>query len=608
MFRSQVPLLARHFFWRFLDNDLVSPDTDVRETGALLLAFLAVPSLLGTGLLLFMYANPYVTPYQRLVMALPDKFGYICWSMLVMALVTIIDWDALSLDARDYAILGPLPIPSGTLLAGKLLALGLFVTAIVVAVNLVPTVFYPMVYLSSTAARMSLPLGVWMVLAHGVSTVGAAVFAFLSVVALRSLLLFVLGPRLFRRVSLPVQFLAVLGLVITFFSLSSSSLRTGGRGLFWSPPMWFLGLYEAISSRMLPGMPSDTVLYDVIGARMLPGMGRDRGLLRALVDREHEAQATYAGFAPVLHQLAPMALVALAAIALVAFALYFAGHFRHASQMRQAAASQPAMGGKFRRTLEGVARRAIVRDPLAQASFFFTWQTLARSARHKLFLAGYIAGAALVIYTLAAPLVVRHATWVLHTPSVTVLSLQFVLSFFVLVGLRSVFAIPAELRANWVFRLTAGGDVARYLSGVRRMLTVLVVVPMFLGLVPVHAHLYGVPTALLHASFGILWTLVLVEFLLLGFEKLPFTCSHVSGKGGVRVFWPAYFFGFVMYSFVFAAFEAGALRNGPKAVVLLVVLLAILGGLIAYRRRVLSRRTTFVFDEISDATPVTLDL
>jgi hypothetical protein len=441
-----------------------------------------------------------------------------------------------------------------------------------------------------------------------VATAAAAVFAFLAVVALRSLLLFALGPRLFRRVSLPVQFLAVLCLVVSFFSVSSSSLRTGGKALWWSPPMWFLGLYEAISSRTIPGMPSDTVLYDVIAARMLPGMPSDRGLLKALVDREHEAQATYASFEPVFRQLAPMALIALAAIALVAFALYFAGHFRHASQMRQPATSQPAMGGRFRRALEGVARKTIVRDPLAQASFFFTSQTLARSARHKLFLAGYVAGGAVMIYTLVAPLVVRHATWVLRTPSATVLSLQSVLAFFVLVGLRSVFAIPAELRANWVFRLTAGGDVGRYLSGVRRMVTVLVVVPMFLLLVPVHAHFYGTPTALLHAAYGMLWAVVLVEVLLLGFEKLPFTCSHVSGKGDVKVFWPAYFIGFVMYAFAFAAFEARALRSRTSAVVLLVALLAALGGLAAHRRRVLSRRTAFVFEELSDATPVRLDL
>ncbi len=608
MSRSQVPLLARHFLWRFLDNDVISPESDVHETGGLLLAFLAVPSLLGTGLLLFMYANPYVTPYQRLLMALPDKFGYICWSMLVMALVTIVDWDALSLDARDYAILGPLPIAARTLLAGKLLALGLFVSAIVVAVNLVPTVFFPLVYLSSTAAHISLPLGIWMVLAHAAACVGAAVFAFLVIVALRSVLMLVLGLRLFRRISIGVQFCGVLVLVIGFFSVSSSSLRTGGAAVYWSPPMWFLGLYEVIAARMIPGMPPETVLHDVIAVRMLPGMPADRGLLKSLVDREHEAQATYAALEPVFRELAPIAVIALAATAVLAFAAYFAGHLRHASEMRQAAVSQPAIGGRVRRGLERTASVTIVRDPLAQASFFFTCQTLARSARHKLFLAGYLAAAVLMIYMLLAPFVVREATWMLHRPSVPVLSLQFIVSFFLLVGLRAVFAIPAELRANWVFRLTAGGAVERYLSGVRRMLVVFVVVPLFAAAMPIYTCAYGIRAALLHAGFGVLWTLVLLEVLLVGFEKLPFTCSHVSGKGDLKVFWPVYFFAFVAYAFIFTAFERNALGDVVDALVLFLVLGAAFAGLVVYRRRALARRTAFVFEELSDATPVRLDL
>jgi hypothetical protein len=606
--RSQVPLLAQHFFWRFLDNDLVSPDSDVHETGGLLLAFLAVPSLLGTALLLFMYANPFVTPYQRLLLSLPDKFGYIAWSMLVMALVTIVDWDALALDARDYAILGPLPIASRTLLAGKVAALALFVAAVVIAVNLVPTLFFPLVYLSSTAAHMSLPLAVWMVLGHAAACVGAAVFAFLAIVGLRSLLLLVLGPRVFRRVSLAVQFGGVIALVVGFFSVSSTTLQRGGAALYWSPPMWFLGLYEVIAARMIPGMPSERVLYDVIGARMLPGMPRDKGLLQSLADREHTAQASYAALEPIFRDLAFVALVALAVAALAAFVLYFAGHLRHVSQLRQAATSQPAIGGPVRRRLDRGARRVLVRDPLSQATFFFTWQTLARSARHKLFLAGYIAAAALLIYTMVAPLIARHATWLLRRPSVPILSLQFVLSFFVLVGLRAVFAIPAELRANWIFRLTAGGDVARYLSGVRRMLGVCVVVPMFALMIPVYWWLYGPRVALWNAGFATIWSLVLVEVLLLGFEKLPFTCSHVSGKGNLKVFWPGYLFAFVIYVFLFASFEAGAMRTSTNAVALLVVLVAGLAGLTAYRRRKLCERTTFIFEELSDATPVRLDL
>ncbi len=589
----QVPLLARHFLWRFLDNDLISPDSDVHETGALLMAFLAVPTLLGTGLLLLKYASPWVTPYERLVLALPDKFGYIAWSMLVMALVTVVDWDALSLDARDYAILGPLPIASFTLLAGKLVALVLFVSAVVIAVNAIPTVFFPLVYMSSTAARVSLPVGIWMMLwmalGHAVSCVAASVFAFLAIVALRSVLVFGLGPRVFRRVSLPIQFVAVLALVIGFLN-SYSLVRAGGSSLYLSPPAWFLGLYEVIAGHMIPGMPPDTAL------------------LKWQVSREHQAREAYAALQPVFPGLAAMALLAVAGVALVALAFYFAAHFRHASGLRQPATTEPFTRLHVRRRLESVARRVVVRDSLAQASFFFTRQTLARSSRHKLFMGGYVAAGVLFTYTTVAPLVVRPPAWIFLGPSAPLLSLQFVLSFFLLVGLRVVFTIPAELPANWVFRLTTGGEQARYLAGVRRLLAVVVTGPFFIALVPVHALLWGWRAALLHCGFGVLWALVLVDVLLLGLEKLPFTCSHVSGRGNLKVFWPVYLFAFALYVYAFAGIEAAALRTAGGSVRLAVFLLALLGGLAVYRGRLLSRRTGFVFDEVSDATPVTLGL
>ena len=168
--------------------------------------------------------------------------------------------------------------------------------------------------------------------------------------------------------------------------------------------------------------------------------------------------------------------------------------------------------------------------------------------------------------------------------------------------------IPAELRANWVFRLTTGGGVRRYLAGVRRMLGVCVVVPFFVAMTPVHTVLWGPRTALLHCVFGVLWALVLVEVLLLGLEKLPFTCSHVSGKGNLKVFWPIYLFAFVMYAYGFAAVEVSALRTTRGSATLIVVLLVVLAALAAYRSRLLSRRTGFVFDELPDAAPVTLGL
>jgi hypothetical protein len=583
---SQVRLLARHFLWRFLDNDLMSPDSDVHDSGTLFLVFLAVPSLIGTALLLFLYANPFVTPNALLLLALNDKYMYVAWSMLVMALVTLVSWDALSLDARDYAILGPLPIASRTLLAGKLVALLLFVSAVVFAVNVVPVILYPPVCLSSVSASLPLPRLPLLMFGHACACFGAAVFGFLAVVGLRSMLLLALGPRLFRGASLPVQFVTALALVIGLFPFSPPPLARDGLALWASPPAWFLGLYEAIA-----------------GPSMMRVTSRLEGWQLAA---ESQARQTYLGYVPVLQQLAQAAVVALVAAVVVASALYFAAHFRHARHLCQQATATPPARRRRGRAVAALVHRWVVPDPVARASFFFVLKTFMRSARHKLYVGGYVAAGVLLTYASVVPLVVRRPPGLFARPTLPFLSAQFVLSFFLLVGLRAVFAMPAELRANWVFRLTAPSDVRRMLSGVRRAVVVCLVIPFFVALAPLHAAMWGWGVAARHAGYGVLWALVLVEVLLLQLEKMPFTCSQVPGRGKVRLLWPVYLAGFATYSYWFANRELAALSSGSPGLALLVV--AVFGGLVACRAHLVRSRTHLVFHDIPDTAAITLDI
>jgi hypothetical protein len=188
------------------------------------------------------------------------------------------------------------------------------------------------------------------------------------------------------------------------------------------------------------------------------------------------------------------------------------------------------------------------------------------------------------------------------------LSLQIVLSFFLLVGIRVVFTIPADLRANWVFRLTTRDDVRRHLKGVRRAVGAAVIVPFLAALWPIHAVLWGPDMAARHFVCGVLASLLLFEALLLNFEKLPFTCPHVSGKANVKIFWPGYLFGFIIYTSGLASLEAAAFHTPSGSVALAAGLLLALCAVVLYRNRVLSRRSGFVFDEVPDPALVTLGL
>jgi hypothetical protein len=600
----QIPLLARHFFWRFFDNDLVSPESDAHEAASLAIAFLATPGILRSAILFLRYGSPWLPPPERLVMALGDKLQLISWSMTVMALAAIVVWDALVLDARDYAILGPLPIARHTLLEGKLLAVTLFVGVFALAVNAVPMLLYPLAFLSSS--HLSFAVGFWVMIGLAVATLAAAAFGFLAVLGIRGLLLNLFGPKLFGRVSLPAQFVMALFVLTGLSNVSVATLQQGGSRLYLWPPLWFLGLAETIADRgilatLSPAMQRLYGLVDLNAQRatvLLPG------------SRAYTGGQEYVANWPMLQHLALIAAVGLAACAIAASLLYFVSHFRHASHLRQAATSQPGGRHVVRDILAWVARRVIVRDPIAQASFFFTLQTLGRSARHRLYLAGYVLVGCVLSYTAIVSLATVRSAAAGAGPSASALSIQTVLAFFLIVGLRVVLAIPAELRASWMFRLTAGGevDVRRYLAGVRRAIAVVVVLPFFAALCCVQAVSWGPRIAVLHFACGFLWALVLAELLLLGFTKLPFTCPQVPGKANVKVFGAIYLFAFLTYAYGFADVEHLALQTANGSAALIGSLLMLLGGLAAYRHRVLSRRAGFVFDELPDPALVTLGL
>src|SRR3954453_17944963 len=116
-------LLTRHFLARFMENDLVSPDGDRHDALAMICG-----GLLTSGLFVSVFVSlkflfmPFQSPGRTADLAIYDRLFFIAISMIGMALVAVATWDALSLDPRDTAILGPLPIPRGAIVRAKLRA------------------------------------------------------------------------------------------------------------------------------------------------------------------------------------------------------------------------------------------------------------------------------------------------------------------------------------------------------------------------------------------------------------------------------------------------------------------------------------------------------
>lgn len=532
-------LLTRHFFRRFFDNDLISPHIDLHENVTLILAALVSTTIFLSVILAAKAMFGIPTPGPTAVLSLIDNFRFLGASMIAMALVAALQWDALSLDARDTYNLGPLPIQRSVIVRAKLTALVMFAAGFAVAVNLMPTV----VYQSLLVAKI--PVGLTgllrLVLTHALVSTLASAFGFLAIVALRELLRAVLGAAWFARISTTVQALLVLFLVSALLLLPGVELDLFRRAL---PPSWFLGLAETIGGG---------VIANLTGLRIPPRMvaTNDRWL------------AFYHSHEPFFREVAPVALFALAAVTAIAVAAY-------AWNVRRL--PQPAVSSKRHgRYLAVVTRIFARRDPIARAGFVFALQAVVRSAAHRLSMAAAAALAVAMSYVVLGRIDLRHA-FDPAAPPHSLLAFQTIVLTILLGGFRQAVRRPAELRANWIMQIAWRGGEGRFLSGVKRAAIVAIGLFVVSALFPFHAWLLGARVALGHAAVGLVLSVVAVEALFAGYRNVPFASSY-EPAGHVKTLGPIAFMGFLFFVYGFTRVERIALQTQEGLTIFLIGLI-----------------------------------
>src|SRR5436190_13552290 len=188
--------LLRHFARGLVDNDVISPGADLGPSIAALMSALVVLSA-GVALTFLSKYNSVVykprpgfvpaqfqTLGEKLAMARDDKALLIGVAMIVMGLIVVIAWDALVLDDRDVAVLGPLPVRPATMLVAKAAAAAGAAAAAAVALNALPALLFPIVVL------LKAPVGVLDVLralaAQGLAGIAGCAFVFLTLGSLRT--------------------------------------------------------------------------------------------------------------------------------------------------------------------------------------------------------------------------------------------------------------------------------------------------------------------------------------------------------------------------------------------------------------------------------------
>ena len=517
-FGRLVNLFVERIFRGGGDTDAEGLDLGV----GLVLTFLAMPGGFVSVFLFDKYGSLLqwlrglgnVDPLQ---IAFSDEYFFIVLSMTVTGAVAVWRWDAIFPDRRDYMNLAHLPISSRTIFLANLTAVLFLLVLVAIDVNAASCVLFPVVV---SASQMTLPFFVKFGLVHTAGVLFGSVFAFLAVFSVLGLVMAVAPPTWFRRFSNYVRGIVVVYLVTllcTSFAIPSLLQRLKGSAPAWTfllPSCWFVSLCQMLRGRANPAML----------------------------------------------ELSKLCIPALFALGLIAFATYAAGYRRHFVQIGEIAdgAGIAAHKAAWRFNLLD---RFVLKSPTQRGCFRFVVLTLVRSEAHRLMMTG-VAGLALVLASQSLMNAfdgAKSARDAALTPEA--LSIPFIVTFLIVIGLRVVFEVPAELRANWIFQLTLDAERQECASLARRVILTPVLPLVSAITLGMYIYFAGPWLALLHTALVVMWTLLLTNILLIRFRKLPCACSLPVFKQYSIVIVIAFCFGFLIYAVSTPDFESSALLH-----------------------------------------------
>jgi hypothetical protein len=504
--RSQFRLLTRASAGRLFESELFARDTDAAQFAIWATAFVATPPILVALQMMFDYAVLARRPGELTSAVIgTHRLFFIVYGMLAVALFTAVIWDALVPERRDYEVLGPLPVRWRTIVAARLAAVSGFALLFTLAVNLPAAAAYGLVASSAATPIRALATP----FAHAVATTAGGIWMFSTLLLVRSVLMWVIGPTRSARLAVVLQLVIVVVLVEVFLWLPGllfwfrpaliAGQRSGGGAVLAAPPVWFLGLYEKL-------LLSDSMFY-AAGARS--------------------------------------ALMWLATTVILAGIAYVVSTARSVSRILETPSSRPR--SQSTRVLDIGAR--LVGSENGRAVYRFTLVSLTRSHRQALVVAMYVgAGLAFAAVGLIATSV-GGLNVALGEPAAHLLAPPLVLTYFAVLGMRAVFAMPTDLGANWIFRLTEDRDPSRAVDGAYAALVVTCVAPVSALVALLGSLLWGpmrgCAAGALHLTLGGL----LCEITLVGWRKLPFTCSQAPGSGTLRSRLPFYLAGLIVFAY-----------------------------------------------------------
>jgi hypothetical protein len=513
---------------------------------------------------------------------LVDRLLLVTLTMAAMGTASLVIWEGVFPDRRDARILSPLPVRDSTQVLARLGALTALFGMLAAGSAVVPAVLF-----SAMAAGFSgSPNPIREIVAQLLTSVAAGAFPFFLLIALQCLLFAGLGRTIAARLSVVLQGafgLGLLQMLVLPGALGTQDIDAVRASLADAadrlPAVWFAGLFEVLADR---GGPDSTRLAGIAstatGAAMAATIVLYVASFRKLTRQALETLNTGRRWA-------------------VPFG-WASGGARAEPPASGAHSSVPARsqaaGGRGPGNRSLGSREWLSGTPVERAVCGFTLRTIVRSRQLRMLLAIYGAVAIAIVLLGTAPALARGVN--LTRPGAALGSATPVLIFIMVVALRSLFALPVEPKAIWAIRVREPVSRHDVVNGVRRALCGAGGMPAGLLTAAALVPLWGWVAAARHSLLWIVLGLLLVEFLLAEFCKIPFTCPGLPGRGALRI-WPWYYFGFVLYAYALSVFEFGPLRSRAAFAVFLGLALGALAAFTERRRRALAERTGLEFAE-----------
>lgn len=358
--------------------------------------------------------------------------------------------------------------------------------------------------------------------AYWFTMLAAGVFVYGAVLSAQGLAVLLLPRRLFLRLSGYLQLTATALVIGVYFlqpgfgGLDDLGFGSVVRVLRWLPSYWFLGLYQQLNGSMHP----------------------------------------------LLEPLATQAWMGLAGVLCMTPVAYTLSYWRTLRRIVEEPDILPS-----RRRLRWLPRfGSAAQTAIGQ----FTVRTLARSRQHRL-LVGFYLGIAFA----GTSLLLKGSSSVVNHPwreqSMLLWAASMMTIVLVTVGTRVAFAIPLDLRANWVFRITGARGGLESLAASRRALLLLAAAPVWMVTAVVCMILWPSWQNAGHLVVLGFSGMIVADICLLRFRKIPFTCSWLPGKSLFHmIFLGAY--GLFLVGSKAATLERQALLKTSSMVVMLATL------------------------------------